>query len=76
MKNWTKPWMNRLASGLSRRDGREILHYAEKQGKNRSFLKRIKSTVNVIFKWGILEGIIPEAKITPVEGLEIEVKAS
>lgn len=72
LRNWTKPWLKRCASDLNRGDGREILRFAESQGKLPSLQKKLKNTVNVIYRWGIEERLIMGVHQSPVFGLEIE----
>lgn len=70
--NWTKPWLNRIASDLSRGDGREIIRFAQAEGKRKGFCKHLKNTINLIYTWGIEEKLINGANESPVYGIEIE----
>ncbi|MBF0443916.1 MAG: hypothetical protein HQK54_18550, partial [Oligoflexales bacterium] len=72
LRNWTQPWLNRVASELNRGDGREIDRYAQEAGKSPSFRKHLKNTINLIYTWGIEERIINGVHHSPVYGLEIE----
>jgi len=71
MRNWTQPWLNRIASELNRGDGREIDRKAQEAGKTGTFRKRLKNTINVIYKWGIEEKLIQGVHESPVFGLEV-----
>jgi hypothetical protein len=53
LRNWTTPWLNRVASDLNRGDGREIIRYAQDKGKSASFCKHLKNTINLFYNWGI-----------------------
>ena len=74
LRNWTKPWLNRVASELDRGDGRALLSQVEQIGKSGSFQKRLKNTINVIYQWGIDEGFISNAKFSPVYGIDVHFK--
>jgi len=74
MRNWTTPWLKRSASELNRGDGREIDRLAEAAGKNGAFRKKIKNTINVIYKWGIEERLITGVHESPVFGLEVQME--
>lgn len=71
LRNWTRPWLDQIASELNRGDGREILRMAEKAGKKVGFLKHLKNTVNVVYKWGIEEKLITGVQQSPVHGLDV-----
>lgn len=72
LRNWTKPWLPRIASELNRGDGREIIRFAQDEGKGSGFCKHLKNTISLIYTWGIEEKIINGVHETPVHGLEIE----
>ncbi len=72
LKNWTQPWLKRVASDLNRADGREIDRSAHETGKTPSFRKHLKNTINLIYTWGIEERLINGVHESPVYGLEIE----
>jgi integrase len=72
LRNWTKPWLNRVASELNRGDGREIIRLAVDEGKSDGFCKHLKNTISLLYTWGIEEKIIMGVHETPVHGVEIE----
>lgn len=72
LRNWTKPWLDRPASDLNRGDGRAILHAADLEEKSARFLKALKTTINVIYGWGIEERLIVGVHASPVFGLDVE----
>lgn len=77
LKRYTKPWLNMIASDLTRADGRRILAYAEKKDASAGLIKLIKSSINTIYIWGLEEGLIQGNGISgksPVFGLGIEKK--
>ncbi len=71
LRNWTKLWLDRVASELNRGDGREIDRMADEEGKCARFRKQLKNTINVIYTWGIEERLIAGVHQSPVFGLEI-----
>lgn len=74
MQTWTKDWLDRPASEISRGDGREVLDRVLVQGRSKAFQKRVKNTVNMIFNWGIETKVIRGVTCSPVYGLRIVVK--
>jgi integrase len=73
LRNWTKPWLQSVASELNRGDGREIDRQAQLAGKSPSFRKHLKNTINLIYNWGIEERLIAGVQHSPVFGLEVEI---
>lgn len=75
LERYTKNWMNKNASDISRTDGRNILNCAKNSGLSNSMLNKIKSSINLVFIWGIEEGLI-NGHLTsskgPVYGLRFE----
>jgi len=71
LRNWTKPWLDKLAAELNRGDGREIIRAAQREGKKVHFLKRLKNTINVVYNWGIEEKMIIGVSQSPVYGIDV-----
>ena len=71
LRNWTKPWLNRIASELNRGDARAIFRSLEDEGKSYRFRRGLKYTINLIYRWGIEERLINGVHQSPVMGLEI-----
>ena len=69
LNEYTKIWLQRRASDLTKGDGRQVLNAAKADGVTGSSLKKIKTSVNVVFNWGIEEKYIVGTSSTPVEGL-------
>lgn len=72
MKCYTHPWLNLIASDLNKADGRWVLAYAKSLGAKKSLLNSIKSSINLIYNWGIEEGLITGSNLggkSPVFGL-------
>ena len=74
MKNWTGSWNKRVAAELTRGDGRTLLNHPAQLGKTAGFQRRLKTTINVIYQWGIDEGYISGVKNSPVYGLDVQAK--
>ncbi len=68
---WTEVWLRIPASQLNRADGRSILSSMEREGKSRNFRKNVKYMINVVYKWGIEERLIPNVNVSPVEGVKL-----
>ena len=71
LRRWTQIWLNRPACELTKGDGREVLRFVEEEGKSVAFKKRLKVTINVVYRWGIEEGMIPFVQTSPVHGLDV-----
>jgi integrase len=69
LKTHTGPWMNQIASELTKGDGRFVINQAIAQDASLSVLKKIKSSVNVLFNWGIEEKLILGVHSSPTDGL-------
>ena len=74
MHNWTASWLDRPASELTKGDGREVLNSVTDKGKSKSFQKRLKNTINMIFNWAIEERLVRGVHHSPVYGLKISIK--
>jgi len=72
MKRYTQPWLDLLASDLHKADGRRVLAYAESLGAKKSVLISINSSINLLYGWGVEEGLITGSNLSgksPVFGL-------
>ena len=77
MKRYTHPWLDLKASDLNKADGRRVLAYAESLGAKKSLLNSIKSSINLVYNWGIEEGLITGSNLSgksPVFGLGLDKK--
>lgn len=74
LKTYSKDWLRRTASELTRIDGIEILNKCTSRGVSISLLKKIQSSIGVVYTWGLEQGFIQNSSTTlksPVDGLEI-----
>lgn len=74
MNNWTNNWLDRPASEITRGEGREVLDSVLMEGKTKSFQKRLKNTINMIYSWAIENKYIRGVHHSPVYGLKIQQK--
>jgi integrase len=76
LKRYTLPWMNLIASDLNKADGRRILSFAESLGATNGLLNKIKSSINLVYSWGVEEDLITGniSGKSPVFGLGLEGK--
>ena len=74
LNKYTKIWFNRRASDLTKGDGRQVLNDAKANGSRPDLLRKIKTSVNVVFNWGMEEKYVVGTSSTPVEGLCISDK--
>jgi integrase len=74
LNNWTRTWLDRPASEITRGEGREVLNSVISKGRSRSFQKRLKNTINMIYNWAIEERVIRGLHNSPVHGLKITIK--
>lgn len=74
MHNWTNTWLDRPAAEITRGDGREVLDSVIQEGRTKSFQKRLKNTINMIYSWAIENRFIRGVHHSPVYGLKIQQK--
>lgn len=74
MHNWTTPWLKKQASELCRADGRDVLKNLIDSGRSKGFVKHVKSTINIIFQWGIEHRLILGVQESPVKGLNLDTR--
>ena len=73
--HYTKLWLDCVASELTKGDGRLVLSQAKESGGKEGSLKKIKSSVNVVFKWAIEEKLVVGVHSSPTEGVNVSDKA-
>ncbi len=77
LRRYTSPWLELIASDLNKADGRRVLYYAESLGARSGLLNKIKSSINLVYGWGVEEGLIMGSNISgksPVYGLGLDNK--
>ena len=71
LRRWTMSWLKKPAAVLNRADARDTILAIEHAGKSQGFQKRVKNTINVVYRWGIEERLIRGVTMTPVQGVNI-----
>lgn len=69
LKNWTHEWLSIPAGELTRKHGKEAIQAAKDAELSRSRVSRIKGAIQMVFDYGLQEGIILDAKKSPVFGI-------
>jgi integrase len=74
LRNWTTAWLKVPASELNKAHGRDLVKRMTSAEKSISFIKKVKNTVNVVYNFGIEEGIIVGVNQSPVHGIRLHHK--
>lgn len=69
---YTKDWLKRRPYELTKGDGKRVLENLQSTGKSKSYIQKVKNTINLVFQWGIDNRIIREVFISPVYGITID----
>ena len=72
MRNWTPDWLDKPAGKLTVSDGFQMIEEARLKGASTRRLYQIKTTVNVIYRWGVQAGKIVGSTQSPVFGIELK----
>jgi integrase len=73
IKKYCSSWSEMVASEITKGDGREVLRKAKlEMGASLSQQRRIKSSINLVYNWGIEEKYISGVHNSPVYGLYLE----
>lgn len=71
---WTSQWMKRSAGEITRADGRELMKLLNENNLSVARIIKIKNTINVVYMWGIEEGLIKGVTASPVFGIKLNKK--
>lgn len=71
---YTADWMKRRPHELTRGDGKKVLDLLASNQKSKSFILKVRNTINLIFQWGIDNRLIREVFMSPVKGIKIDKK--
>jgi integrase len=71
LRRFTGDWDKKGCHEIRPGDVRKVITAMEQQGYSRSRLKAVKSGINVLFRWGIDEGLIRTVHHSPALGLEL-----
>ncbi len=69
---WTYNWLKKPANKIRKADAVKVIRDAEREGKSPKTLKSIKHMINVVFNYGLEEGIIRGVDRSPVYGLKVK----
>lgn len=69
---WTSSWQSRIASEITRADGRDLLIRLEKAGLSCAYQKKIKNIVSKVYDWGIEYRHILGVDSSPFKGLLVQ----
>lgn len=74
MHNWTVSWLDKSAAKLTVSDGFQLVEECKAQGASTRLLYQIRTTINVIYKWGMGSGKIPGKDHSPMFSVELPKK--
>lgn len=74
MYHWTPDWLNKPVSKLSVADGFQLIQEAKDKGASTKRLYQLRTTINVIHRWGMQAGKIVGAVHSPMFGIELKKK--
>jgi integrase len=72
---WTKDWLKLPAAEINKAHARDLIKRMQEEGKSISFIKKVKNTVNVVYNFGMEEGLIQVVHTSPVYGIKLNHKA-
>jgi integrase len=75
LNRWTEDWLKIEASQLTKAHGRELIRKLMSADKSIGFIKSVKNAVNMIYNFGIEEGLIHGVRYSPVHGIKLNVKS-
>jgi integrase len=73
LKTWTKDWLEKPCNELSIKDGKDLLLLTESEDLAASTIRKLKTYVNLVFRYGMQEGVIKDLKKSPVHGVMFEI---
>ena len=71
LRRFTKDWDKKPCHEISPGDVRRVIATMEEQGYSKSRLKAVRSGINVLFKWGVEEGMIRSVHHSPAMGVQL-----
>lgn len=72
LNRYTRDWLKRKPNELTRGDGKRVLENLIKDGKSKSYVSKLKNTINLVFQWGIDNRYIKGVFISPMQGIQIQ----
>ena len=74
LNTWTKDWMDKPCKELSIKDGKDLLMDCVSEDLQPATIRKIKTTVNLVFRFGVQEGLVDQGKHSPVHGVPFDLK--
>lgn len=74
VRTWTPEWLDKPPKEITRTHGRKLINGLKEEGLSQNFIRKVKSQINTIWDFGVMEGIVKGEKNSPVYGLVIEHK--
>ncbi len=69
---WTKDWMEKPCKELSIKDGKDLLMNCISEDLRPSTIRKLKTTINLVFRYAELEGFVPKDAKGPVHGVPFD----
>lgn len=76
LKVWTNDWMEKPCKELSIKDGKDLLMDCVSEDLRISTMRKIRTTINLVFRYGTQEGLISAEKNSPVYGVPFDLSDS
>lgn len=72
LSKWYAHLLKQPVSQIKRSDIKEVIQMAEANSKSRSFQAKLKNMINIVFKWGLDEGVIRDILDSPAKGIQLK----
>lgn len=72
LKRYTKDWLKRKPSEITRGDARNVIEHLTELGKSKSYICKVKNTINLVFQWGIDHRHIRDVFVSPLHGIKVD----
>jgi integrase len=69
---WTQDWMDRPCKELSIKEGKDLLMDCVSEDLKSSTIRKLKTTVNLVFRFGSQEGFVDRNQNSPVHGVPFD----
>jgi integrase len=69
---WTEDWMERPCKELSIKDGKDLLMECVSEDLAPATIRKIRTNINLLFRFGLMEGFIEKDRKSPVEGIPFD----
>lgn len=69
---YTADWLKRRPNELTRGDGKRVMDQLVKLQRSKSYIQKLKNTINLVFQWGVDNRLIKDVYVSPVQGIKID----